>query len=472
MMAPTGEVFNEIINSDDQPRAGWAPLWSYLNTSSGSALKQHHRSVQSELTEQEIVASVSDADDGTPRQWQLDSVPFILAADQWRSLGEALKLRATALEAILQDVYGAQELLTKDWFPRQLLFEHPGYLRPIVHHAPQRFLHLYGADLIRGPDGSWQVFADRCQAPFGLGYALQNRLVIGRSLPNLFRQTQVRALAPFYRHLIEGIRRQSAAGEHARVVLLGSKHLGDTNYEQDFLARYLDIDFVTADDLTVRGDRLWLKTLGGLVQVDVCLRFVDDRWCDPLNLRPDSLAGVPGLVDAARAGHVLMANGLGSGLLDSPAFLPLIDRCAEHLGLQAGPLPGLAAQWLGGNINAEDVLAASPSPVLLSSWFGLRQRPVSAADSDVLAAVRDRSAAYVAMPSIAPSRSPSWAEGFLTDHANVVRMYLLSDGQGGWRVLPGGWCAARPNQMPCITAYAMVASAKIVGFPSPKIHRL
>ena len=187
-----------------------------------------------------------------------------------------------------------------------LLFEHPGYLRSLVGANTNGFAH-YAVDVVRDDAGQWRVLADCCQAPYGLGYALQNRLVLGRSLPSLFRQTQVRTLAPFFAHLIEYSRSLTTVSE-PRIVLFGSHAHNDTVYEQAFLARYLDIDLVVADDLTVRGDRVWLKTLGGLEPVDVMLRFVDDRWSDPLNLRADSMAGVPGLVDAVRAGNVVVTN--------------------------------------------------------------------------------------------------------------------------------------------------------------------
>lgn len=437
--------------ADDSPRSSWAPVWAYLNTHSRRELESAHQQVQAELAEQEITGSVHDAEDGTERLWQLDSVPFVLDHGEWETLTALLAQRAQVLETVLQDLYGSRQLLRQDWFPRRLVYEHPGYLRPLIGAGQQRHLHCYAADLVRGSDGLWRVLADRCQAPYGLGYALQNRLVIGRSLPELFRQTQVQALAPFFKNMVAHLRQQ-AAHPAPRIALFGSPGASESNYEQAFLARYLDVDLVVADDLTVRNRRLWLKTLGGLRPIDVLLRFVHDRWADPLDLRPDSTTGVPGLVDAIRAGNLISANALGSGVVDSPGLLPYLDRCASFFNTPLG-IESVAGHWCGDQQELDMVLNNLGNHVLQSAWHGLRQKPLFPREVDDPAEfdrlrqqLIDQPAAFAAVDRSQLSTAPAWNTGILGHHAVVMRLFLAADGTGGFAALPGGLvrCATDP----------------------------
>ena len=277
-----------MLFADEELRTEWTQLWSYLNERSRTELDFVHHQVQ----------RVSCMSKPLPAQSKMismivsgNSIAFriSISSEEFTFLSEQLTLRAQTIEAILQDCYGAGHLLTESWFPRRIVAENPSFIRALANH-PQAAASstCYAADLVRKPNSTWHILADRTQTPFGLGYALQNRLVMARSLPQLFEQHRVTSLAPFFRQLASNLKALSCAVQ-PRIVLLSSESLGDTNYEQAFLARYLDIDLVTAHDLTVRNRQVFTKTLGGLQPVDVIFRWVDDLWCDPLFLRPDSM---------------------------------------------------------------------------------------------------------------------------------------------------------------------------------------
>ena len=415
-----------MLNEELQPRAGWGPLWSYLNLSSRGELDYAHQQVQDELAEQAITAAPEDSsfepidNQQDRRSWALDSIPYVVDHSEWSWLSEQVQYRAQSINAIIADCYGERRLAQQDWFPRRLLAENPSFIRPLAdgrQHGP--FLNCYAVDLIRDQAGSWRVLADRCQAPFGLGYALQNRLVMGRSLTDVFEASKATSLAPFFRRLLGSLRSLSTQVQ-PRIALLSSSSLGDTSYEQAFMARYLDIDLVTAQDLTVRNRQVFTKTLGGLQPVDVLFRWVEDTWCDPLFLRGDSLAGVPGLVDAVASGNVVISNALGSGLMDTSAMLPLVHRCAEHLGYQAGGLDTVSVTW------NERQLDLKPNHVLVRTWRDLKQQPVfinHLAESERQQwqqRVNQYPADYAMVEQVRTSRAPAWEDGHLNEHSIVL----------------------------------------------------
>ena len=211
-----------------------------------------------------------------------------------------------------------------------------------------KFLNFYAADLARSPDGRWWVVSDRTQIPTGAGYALANRLVTSRILPEAFRDNHVHRLAGFFRDVQNALARLAPRRpDRARVVMLTPGPHNETYFEQAYLARYLGYMLVEGQDLTVRDNRVFLKTLSGLERVDVILRRVDDDFCDPLELRNDSILGVPGLIEAIRAGNVDVANALGSGLVQSPTFLAFLPGLCRHILGEELKLPSVATWWCG-----------------------------------------------------------------------------------------------------------------------------
>ncbi|HLL11210.1 MAG TPA: circularly permuted type 2 ATP-grasp protein, partial [Rubrivivax sp.] len=302
-------------------------------------------------------------DGGPPaaaRPWSLELLPLLIEPADWAAIEAGVAQRAQLLQSMLADLYargaGSQRLLHEGLLPAALLFRHPGWLRPMIGVQPPSDLRLFivAFDLARGPDGRWWLVAQRTQGPSGLGYVLHNRLVISRQFPDAFRDLRVQHIASSYRRLLDTLEQCAAQialaagdGHTPRVVLLTPGPYSETYFEHAYLARYLGLPLVEGGDLTVRGERLFLKTVEGLEPVHGVLRRLDDDWCDPLELRSDSALGVPGLLQAARTGSVVIANALGSGFLESPAIQGFMPAIARRLTGQELLLPALPTWWCG-----------------------------------------------------------------------------------------------------------------------------
>jgi len=334
LLAKNGEIFTH-----------YARLLGELEAFGAAEVARRADASQRFVHEHGITYNIYGDPRGMERPWQLDPIPLMIAPEEWRALETGLVQRATLLNKILADCYGTQDLIRSRWLSPALVFGQPDFLRPChgIRQPGDIFLHFYAADLSRSPDGRWWVVSDRTQIPTGAGYALANRLVTSRILPESFRDNQVHRLAGFFRAtqttLTQLAPRQA---DKARVVMLTPGPHNETYFEQAYLARYLGYMLVEGQDLTVRDNHVFLKTLSGLERVDVILRRVDDDFCDPLELRNDSILGVAGLVEAVRAGNVVVANALGSGLVQSPAFMSFLPGLCKHLLGEPLKLPSVA----------------------------------------------------------------------------------------------------------------------------------
>jgi uncharacterized circularly permuted ATP-grasp superfamily protein len=287
---------------------------------------------------------------GQERPWPVDPIPLVLSDAEWQTIEAAVQQRAMLLNLLLADIYGPLRLLSDGSLPPELIFHNPSFLRAChgVSVPEGAFLQNYAVDLGRSPDGQWWVVSDRTQTPSGLGYALENRMVSAQILPEAFKRSHVRPLNRYFHEFRQGLLELARTKrENPRVVLLTPGPFNESYFEHAYLAKHLGHTLVEGADLVVRDERVFLKTLGGLVPVDIIVRRQDDNFCDPLSFRGDSVLGTPGLVAAVRAGNVVVANALGSGVIETPAlsaFLPSL--CRTRLGENL-KLPSLATWWCG-----------------------------------------------------------------------------------------------------------------------------
>jgi uncharacterized circularly permuted ATP-grasp superfamily protein/uncharacterized alpha-E superfamily protein len=301
---------------------------------------------------------------------------------------------------------------------------------------------MLAVDLARSPDGQWWVLADRTQAPSGSGYALENRTIVSDVLPDLFRTSNVLRLAPFFRAQREALT-NLAQCNNPRIVLLTPGPHNETYFEHSYIARYLGFTLVEGADLTVRDRCVYLKTVDGLEQVDVILRRVDDSFCDPLELRSESLLGVPGLVDAIVAGNVKVANALGSGLIETAAVMPFLPGLSRTLLGEKLRLPSVATWWCGQEYALDWVVNHLDSVVVKPAFPSRGMEPVFGAElpqaekGKFAEQLRARPHEYVAQEQIALSTAPVWENGHLNSRSVVLRAYVLNTGNG-WVAIPGG----------------------------------
>ncbi len=396
------------------------------------------------IRENGITYNVYGDPEGANRPWRTDVVPLLISAEEWRFLEAGVIQRAQLLSRILEDLYGKQELLTQGDFPAALVYANPAFLRPLVgvKVPAHSYLHMMAVDLARSPDGQWWVLADRTQAPSGSGYALENRTIVSDMLPELFRESNVLRLAPFFkaqREALTGMSREA----NPRVVLLTPGPHNETYFEHSYLAKYLGFTLVEGADLTVRDRRVFLKTVGGLEQVDVILRRVDDGYCDPLELRGDSLLGVSGLVDAIVAGNVRVANALGSGLIESAAIMPFLPGLARKLLGEELKLPSVATWWCGQETALEWVIENLDSVVVKPAFPARGMEPVFGSElskvkrAELIERMRAFPHEYVAQEQVALSTAPVWENERLHSRSIVLRTYVLNTGNG-WVTIPGG----------------------------------
>ena len=463
---PAHDRHDELLDSTGKPRPHWQDLINTLGSQPASQIRQRLEEVRRQVRENGVTFNVYADTKGVQRPWDLDLLPFILPHDEWAQIEAAVIQRATLLNRILNDVYGPQHLLQQGLLPPALIHGHAGFLRPChgIQYPDDISLHNYAVDIARSPDGRWWVIADRTQAPSGAGYALENRLVIASAFPELFRDLNIQRLSGFFATLRDSLThwgrlcaaRQSAAnpqiaplsaGEQPLIVLLTPGPYNETYHEQSYLAGYLGFPLVQGNDLTMRNSVVWLKTLSGLKPVHVILRRLDDDFCDPLELNADSLLGVAGLTEAARRGHVLVANSLGSNLLQTSALLGFLPNLCEHLLGQSLLMPSVATWWCGEPAALRTVIENLDLLVIKPAFPQIRETPIFGQDLDLaervqlIAKMQANPQNYVAQEMVKISQAPVWsAHGHqhgLSSLALGLRVYACAT-PNGYVVMPGG----------------------------------
>lgn len=444
----SGGSYHEMLEADGGVRPHWRRMFEQLQRSAPGQLSQRQASLTRQIQENGVTYNVYADPKGADRPWELDLLPHIIPAHEWRQVAAGIAQRARLLNAVLADIYGPQTLIAEGLLPAELIFGHNNYLWPCQGIQPPQgtFLHLYAADLARTPDGRWWVTADRTQAPSGAGYALENRMSLARTFPELYRDLKVEHMAGFFRTVQDTMNRLAPNGHEAPlVVLLTPGRFNESYFEHLYLARQLGYPLVEGSDLTVREATVYLKTLSGLRRVHAIMRRLDDDFCDPLELRTDSALGVPGLLDAVRQGNVMVANALGSGVLESPGLLGFLPRICERLFGEALILPSIATWWCGEPPVLAHALERLDELVIKPAFPSQNFGPVFGRDLNdaqrqaLTERIQARPYAYVAQEMAQLSQAPVWhCQGNdLQPRAIGMRVFAVA-ADDGYRVLPGG----------------------------------
>ncbi|WP_339478389.1 circularly permuted type 2 ATP-grasp protein [Pseudomonas sp. RL_5y_Pfl2_73] len=444
----TTGTYHELLDDSGAVRTHWRRLFDQLQRSTPAQLLQRQALLARQIQENGVTYNVYADPKGADRPWELDLLPHVIDPQEWKHLSAGIAQRARLLNAVLADLYGPQRLISEGLLPAELVFGHNNFLWPCQGIAPPdgSFLHLYAVDLARTPDGRWWVTADRTQAPSGAGYALENRMIVSRAFPDLYRDLKVRHLSGFFRTLQETLARQAPCdGDSPLVVLLTPGRFNESYFEHLYLARQLGYPLVEGGDLTVRDATVYLKTLSGLRRVHAIMRRLDDDFCDPLELRTDSALGVPGLLEAVRQGRVLVANALGSGVLESPGLLGFLPKINQYLFGEELLLPSIATWWCGEPPVLAQALEKLPHLLIKPAFPSQSFSPVFGRDlseaqrAQLAARIQARPYAYVAQELAQLSQAPVWQaeDGRIQPRAIGMRMYAVS-GKDDYRVLPGG----------------------------------
>jgi uncharacterized circularly permuted ATP-grasp superfamily protein/uncharacterized alpha-E superfamily protein len=455
--------YDELLDGDGRMRGHWQSLIDGVLEDDARAARRATEFTRRMIVENGITYNVYADVQGRDRPWILDPLPYLVTAQEWQTIESGVAQRARLLNAVLTDLYGRQELLSQGALPAEIPFGHPNFLWPCLKVRPpgDRWLSVYAVDLARAADGRWWVLADRTQAPSGPGYALENRQIVRRAFPQLAQSMDVRPLGGFFAALREELLRD--AREEPLAVVLTPGSFNETYFEHAYLARQLGFPLVEGHDLTVRDEIVYLKTLAGLKRVHSIMRRLDDDFCDPVELRVSSALGVPGLLSAIRKGNVVVANALGSGVLESGAWLGFLPPIAEQLIGAKLSLPSVATWWCGEPPAFDWVIANLPALVIKPAFPNQKLDPIfgsdlNAQDRDALIArMRARPHAFVAQEHLAFSQAPVWytknSDRF-SARALGIRVYAIATPQG-YKVMPGG-----------LARFASDAHAEIVSMQS------
>ena len=480
---------DEMLNAAGQINPQWQPFMRVLSGLGPDEVQSREAEVNRLLRENGVTYVLHGARQ-EHRPWELDPIPLIISDADWRVISEGLTQRAELLNLVLEDLYGERTLIKEGLIPPEVIYAHAGFLRTCVGLVPSGFPYLlnYAADLARGQDGGIWVLRDRLQAPSGVGYALENRTVLARALPNLFGEIGVHRLSFFFRALQNSVAalqyRVESAIRTARnrratphVVVLTPGPFNETYFEHAYLANYLGYTLAEGDDLTVWDGRVWLKSLDGLRPVDIILRRVDDIFCDPLELRQDSRLGVVGLLEAIRLGNVVVINPPGIGVLENPGLKPFLPAIARHFLGEDLRIPSIETAWCGDPKQRDYVLANLENLVIKpihrqlggASVFGAR---LSEIERETLRSqILDAPHLYAGQEYLHFSSTPSLIDGKLEPRRATFRCFLFAE-EEGYAVMPGALtrCATGIDELAISMQSGGVSKDTWVLAPEPEPH--
>lgn len=428
-----------------QPRAHWQYLLESIEELGNDGLQDRYKKAARILRDDGATYALANDPLGSTN-WELDPIPMLISSDEWSQIEAGLIERAELLDFVLKDIYGPRELIRQGIIPPEIIFNHPGFLRQCqdIRLPAEHQLTMHAADMVRGPDGKIVIIGDRTQAPSGAGYALENRTVLSRVMPSLFRDSQVHRLSLFFQSLRSTLNSLAAdKGVTPQIVILTPGAYSETYFEHIYLSNYLGFPLVQGSDLTVRDGCVWLKSLTGLSKVDVILRRVDDIYCDPVELKSDSYLGIPGLTEAVRAGNVVVSNPLGAGILETPALLKYLPAISQHFFGRELALPSVDT-WCCGDPKDMAYIKANLDRLIIKPSMRQIEEPSiyghqlgEANKTEVLAKIEKNPYAYVAQSYVAPSYLPAWQHTKIQSRPSIFRSFTVAN-ESTYVVMSGG----------------------------------
>jgi uncharacterized circularly permuted ATP-grasp superfamily protein len=436
--------FSEAWEGQGQFRIHWKPVIEFLDRARPGVIKQRHDRVR--RMRHEDGATFNPFDESSLRQapWNLDIIPMPVSAKEWRTLEAGLIQRATLLEKILADIYGPQTLIHGGRMPAEMIFANSHFLRAChgIQPAGNRFLAFYAVDVYRDEAGRFRVLRDYGSCPQGLGYALENRIVISRVFSDFYHETPICRLAPFFKTFHNSlVQRAVLRQEDPRTVILSPGPESPIYFEQALLSRYLNYPLVEGQDLTVRNGEVFLKKLNGLERVEAIFRHIRDEDCDPFALRRGTAMGVAGLIQVAREQKIEIINPIGAGFVETPALPTLLPALCRHLMAQDLILESHPAWWClfpdsRNHVGAHlDDLVVQPA---------LRRSLPPVDTADLMRSVEETPYAFMAREPVRPSTVPVWDQNRVQSHFALMRMYVCAT-EDGFSVMPGGLCITAPD---------------------------
>ncbi len=438
--------YDEVLKADMKINPNWEKLLTNFSNLGIDEANKRQEDLDWLLSENGVTYNVYNDPDGLNRPWNLNIIPFVINNDEWKDLEKGLQQRAHLLDLVLKDIYGDQELIKNGIVPSEIIFAHRGFLRPCHHiqYKTAQQLLIHSADLARGPDGRMWVVNDRTQAPSGIGYALENRFSIQKVVPDFFKGINIQHPFNFLRDFNNLLVNSAITNkENPTIVILSPGPHNETYFEHSYLSSFLGYPLVKGNDLVVRENKVWLKTLKGLIQVDVIYRRVDDTFTDPLELNGNSYLGVAGLLNVVRAENVAIMNPIGSGVLENPGLIPFMNSVCRYFLKEDLILPQIASWWCGQEKELKFVLENIKKFVVkpidnthrehIYFCEFLSDDEIETLKKEILA----KPYKYVAQEKISFSTAPNFTKKNLEPRKVMCRTFAVAK-DNSYSIMPGG----------------------------------
>jgi uncharacterized circularly permuted ATP-grasp superfamily protein/uncharacterized alpha-E superfamily protein len=438
--------YDEVLDQNGQVKPYWQGLFDTLESIGIAELELRNQEIVKKLKENGVTYNVYDSNKESNRAWKLDPIPFLIHESEWKSIEKGLQQRALLLDLILKDLYGPQLLIKNAIIPAELVFDNSGFLLPCfdIRQKHGKQLLNYAVDLARGPDGKMWLLDNRTQAPSGAGYALENRIVMSKVIPELNESTYRKRLSPYFSQLQQTVDTLgNNTNENPNVVFLTPGPGNETYFEHVYLSSYLGYTLVQGNDLLVRDGFVWLKSIDQLERVDVIIKRLDDEWCDPLELRRDSLLGIPGLLQVIRLGNVAVLNPPGTSIVENYGLMAFMQNTCKFLLNEPLLISSIATWWCGQTKELNFVLANLPKLIIkkanrkqgFRSIYGrlLNIEQLEDLKNLILKSPKD----FVAQEEVSLSTTPAFINGSIEPRYAAIRAFLVAEGDG-YKVMQGG----------------------------------
>ncbi len=439
---------DELIDAGGRARPHAEALVRYFLDMGPGGLLERQQAVERTIADMGISFTVYSEGDNIDRSWPLDLIPRAMPGDEWDRIEAGLEQRVRALNLFIDDLYNERKVLADKVVPAEIIDSSRNYLEPCRGMHPRHgvWAHVTGTDLVRGGDGTVYVLEDNLRVPSGVSYMLENRTVMKRVFPSLFRNLRIRPVAEYPTRLSEMLRSiapEPAGGGEPEIVVLTPGIYNSAYFEHSFLARTMGAELVEGGDLFVDDDdTVYMRTIEGPRPVDVIYRRIDDTFMDPEAFRPDSMLGVPGLMRAWRAGKVSIANAPGSGVADDKVVYSYVPEIIRYYLDQDPIIPNVPTWRCSDPDHLEHVLANLPElvvkPANESGGYGMLigPRASSAEHEEFRRLLKADPRNYIAQPTLDLSTAPTLCDGRLEPRHLDLRPFILQG--AGLSVTAGG----------------------------------
>ena len=437
--------FDEMLHQN-QIREPYEKVMETFHAQGAEALRMKDQLAGELFMSQGITFTVYSEDAGIERIFPFDILPRIITAAEWTIVEKGIEQRLKAMNLFLKDIYNERQILKDKIIPAELIASCPHYLREAagIKVPHDIYVHVSGIDLIRGEEGAFYVLEDNLRTPSGVSYMLENREVTKRLFPDLFSKAKVRPVNNYPLLLHDNLMALSPrAVSKPRVVLLTPGIYNSAYYEHTFLARQMGIQLAESRDLVIDRHKVFMKTTGGLRQVDVIYRRIDDEFIDPLMFRPDSVLGVPGLIGACRKGTVALANAAGNGVADDKAVYAYVPAIIKYY-LNEDPLLKNVPTYQMSNADERKHVFENMNKMVVkrtnqSGGYGMLMGHKASEEEMRLfkTEIENNPREFIAQPIIQLSTAPCFIDGQLKPRHVDLRPYALC-GPDGVRIVPGG----------------------------------